>query len=1241
MTSQHLLSLLFFHALFLSCLPLSLTASPRTQAQALIRWRNSFTYSPPLSSWSLSNLNDLCSWSGISCGRSTGAVSGINLSNLNITGDLSQFDFGPFANVTSFEVQNNYIGGTIPSNIGSLTKLTHLDLSLNSFVGDIPVEIGLLTELRFVSVFNNNLNGTVPYQVCNLQKLQHLDLGANYLETPDWSKFSGMPSLTHLSFFLNEFALGFPDFVSDCRNLRFLDLSWNQFTGQIPEWVYTNLGNIESLNLTANSFQGPLSTSVSKLAKLRNLHLANNDLIGQIPASIGLISSLRILELSNNSFQGNIPSSLGRLKNLVRLDLTMNYLNSTLPSEIGLCTRLTYLALALNQLSGELPLSLSNLNDIVELGLSDNLFSGVISAGLFVNWKHLGSLQLQNNLLSGNIPPEIGKLTNLSILFLYNNTLSGPIPSEIGYLESLSLLDLSGNQLSGPIPPPICNLTSLDTLNLFSNNLSGTIPPEVGNMRSLRVLDLNTNQLSGELPDTISGLRSLVSISLFTNHFVGTIPRDLGKNSPSLQRASFSNNSFSGELPPELCSGSALQQLTVNDNNITGSLPSCLKNCSELVRIRVDGNHFTGDITNAFGVHPNLVFVSLAENHFVGKISGMWGECQNLTNLQIDGNKITGDIPAELGKLTNLRVLALGFNDLTGKIPSELGNLSLLYRLSLSNNDLTGEIPPSLGDLSKLESLDLSDNNLIGVIPELLGNCEKLSSLDLSHNNLSGEIPSQLGNLIALQYLLDLSSNSFSGEIPQNLGKLTALESLNLSRNDFMGKIPTAISSGLLSLRSIDFSYNNLTGPVPTGNSLFHNASSEAFAGNPGLCGSNIAGLSPCGPSGAVRPSSRFNKKVLFGVIVPVLGLVGLAATLLTVMACRRRQDHLADEEAKKSMNKYEASTSVIWDRDGKFTFGDVSKATNNFNDKFCIGKGGFGSVYRAELGTGQVVAVKKLNAPSCSSDGEVSAVNRQSFENEIRMLTEVRHRNIIKLYGFCSRGGCLYLVYEFIERGSLGKVLYGVEGEAELGWGTRIKIVRGLAHAIAYLHHDCTPPIVHRDISVNNVLVESDFEPRLADFGTARLLATDSSNWTSVAGSYGYMAPELAVTMRVTDKCDVYGFGVVTLEIMMGKHPGEFLLSLSSSPADDPEICMNEILDPRLPLPTGQLAEEVVFVLTAALACTRTKPESRPTMRFVAQEISAQTQPCVAESLDKGKITVNKLAGLDKDRRPGESFSM
>ncbi|XP_060970677.1 MDIS1-interacting receptor like kinase 2-like isoform X1 [Cannabis sativa] len=330
-------------------------------------------------------------------------------------------------------------------------------------------------------------------------------------------------------------------------------------------------------------------------------------------------------------------------------------------------------------------------------------------------------------------------------------------------------------------------------------------------------------------------------------------------------------------------------------------------------------------------------------------------------------------------------------------------------------------------------------------------------------------------------------------------------------------------------------------------------------------------------------------------------------------------------DKSRKGANNNEMNKSFIWEKEAKFTFGEIVEATEDFDDKYCIGKGGFGTVYKAILRSHELIsAVKRLHV---SDSSDILEVNRISFENEIQTLTEVRHRNIIKLYGFISRKSEMYLVYQYAKRGSLSKVLYG---STNLDWDSRVEIVQGLAHAISYLHHDCSPPIVHRDVSLNNVLLGSDFVPILSDFGIAQLLIPDSSIWTNVAGSYGYMAPELALTMRVTEKCDVYSFGVVALEIMMGKHPGELLESLSSSQSkiSSENMLLKDMLDQRLLPPTGRLLMVVVLVVSLALSCTRSRPDSRPTMHFVAQELSTRSRASMI-SVPLRTITIGKLSTL------------
>uniref|UniRef100_F6HZP4 non-specific serine/threonine protein kinase n=2 Tax=Vitis vinifera TaxID=29760 RepID=F6HZP4_VITVI len=558
-------------------------------------------------------------------------------------------------------------------------------------------------------------------------------------------------------------------------------------------------------------------------------------------------------------------------------------------------------------------------------------------------------------------------------------------------------------------------------------------------------------------------------------------------------------------------------------------------------------NRFSGELPP--GLSNGFAFQHLTVNegnNFTGPLPECLMNCTRLFRVRLEGNQFTGDISKAFGVHPSLNFISLSGNRFSGELSPEWGECQSLTSLQVDGNKISGEIPAELGKF-RLFNLSLSRNHLTGDIPQFTGNLTNLQYLNLAgnefHKDLSGEIPSELGNLFTLQYLLDLSGNSLSGTIPSNLGKLASLENLNLSHNHLTGRIPSSLSN-MKSLNSFDFSYNELTCPIPT-----RDVSKQAtYTGNSGLCGV-AEELSPCSSS---SPSSK----------------------------------------------------PLIWERLRKFRFGDIVKATEDFSENYCIGKGGFQTVYKVALPMGQI--------------------------NEILTLTEVKHRNIIKLHGFHSRNGFMYLVCNYLERGSLGKELYGEEGKVELGWATRFSILQGVAHALAYLHHDCSPPIVHHDVTLNNILLESDFVPRLSDFDTARLWDLNSSNWSTVAGSYGYIAPELALTMRVTNKCDVYGFGAVALEVMMGRHPGELLLLLSSPEiSDGPGLLLKDMLDQRLPAPQGQLAEKVVRVVTIALACTRANPEPRPTMRFVAQELSAQIQARLSEPFHT--VTIGKLTSLQK----------
>ncbi|KAI7732845.1 hypothetical protein M8C21_017599, partial [Ambrosia artemisiifolia] len=242
----------------------------------------------------------------------------------------------------------------------------------------------------------------------------------------------------------------------------------------------------------------------------------------------------------------------------------------------------------------------------------------------------------------------------------------------------------------------------------------------------------------------------------------------------------------------------------------------------------------------------------------------------------------------------------------------------------------------------------------------------------------------------------------------------------------------------------------------------------------------------------------------------------------------------------------------------------------------------------------------KKIHPPE---DGETQ--NLKSFKNEIRALTEIRHQNIVKLYGFCSYLHHSFLVYEFLSRGSLRNILNHMEQVVEFDWEKRVRTAKSIANALSYMHHECSQQIIHRDLSSNNILFDSDWTAHVSDFGTARLLKPYSSNWTSFVGTFGYIALELAYTMEVNKKCDVYSFGVLTLEVIMGKHPRDHLTSLQ----DTKSISHTELLNKRLPPPTDEVAEQVELLAEVAFSSVHKSPQSRPSMRNITLDLLVETQ--------------------------------
>ncbi|XP_021763632.1 MDIS1-interacting receptor like kinase 2-like [Chenopodium quinoa] len=347
-----------------------------------------------------------------------------------------------------------------------------------------------------------------------------------------------------------------------------------------------------------------------------------------------------------------------------------------------------------------------------------------------------------------------------------------------------------------------------------------------------------------------------------------------------------------------------------------------------------------------------------------------------------------------------------------------------------------------------------------------------------------------------------------------------------------------------------------------------------------------------------MSPTRKKQSHVIRLAIVAFASILSiLLVVACSILLCRNRR--LAKCKQQDVSDKCKDVFTVL-NFDGNLVYNDIVEATEDFNSLYCIGTGATGNVYKAEIPSGQVLAVKKLNASTL----EKAAVAARSFVDEVTALIEIRHRNIVRFYGFCLQESIIFLVYKFIERGSLADDLGSVDGAKELDWNKQIRIIKGVADALAYMHHGCTPPVVHRDISSKNVLLCSELKAHVSDFGTAKFLNPDSSNWTTLAGTYGYLAPELAFTMVVTEKCDVYSFGVLALEVLMGAHPQDQILSLSASMSDDQlKVKSEDVLDRHLEYPTGQeLIQQLEFVLQIATLCLNINPQSRPTMNYISQ---------------------------------------
>lgn len=508
-----------------------------------------------------------------------------------------------------------------------------------------------------------------------------------------------------------------------------------------------------------------------------------------------------------------------------------------------------------------------------------------------------------------------------------------------------------------------------------------------------------------------------------------------------------------------------------------------------------------------------------------------------------------------------------------------------VYRIDLGNTNLSGKLVPQLGDLKSLQYLELYDNNISGTIPSELGKLKKLVSLDLYLNKITGRIPDSLGKLSNLRFLR-LNNNSLSGTIPMPLTNMNALQVLDLSHNELQGEVP---SNGSFSLFT----------PI-------------SFANNPNLCGP--ATLKPCPNSPPFSPPPPLNPQTSplsrgssAGSTGAIAGGVAAGAALLFAVPAiwfawwhrSKPQEYFYDVPAE------EEDPHVHLGQLKRFSLRELLVATDGFSNKNILGKGGFGKVYKGRLADGRLVAVKRLKEER-TPGGELQ------FQTEVEIISMAVHRNLLCLLGFCMSPTERLLVYPYMANGSVASCLRErTSSTPPLDWSIRKSIALGAARGLSYLHEHCNPIIIHRDIKAANILLDEEFVAVVGDFGMAKLMNyKDTHVITGIKGTMGHIAPEYLTTGKSSEKTDVFGYGIMLLELITGQRA----LDVCRPTNDDGYNVMlldwvkgllqarklEMIVDPSLE--KNYTEAEVESLIQIALLCSHGDAAERPKMSEVVR---------------------------------------
>lgn len=847
---------------------------------------------------------------------------------------------------------------------------------------------------------------------------------------------------------------------------------------------------------------------------------------------------------------------------------------------------------------------------------------------------------------------ELAALKFLEFLKIDQNYFTGPLPEFIGNLSELFLLSIAHNSFSGPVPKDLGRLTKLTILSLGSNNFSGTLPPELGDLVNLDQLYINSCGAGGEIPLTFAKLRNMQTMLASDVPFTGKIPDFIG-NWTKLTTLRLEGNSFEGPIPSSFSNLTSLTSLRiVGLSNVSSSL-DFVKNLKNLTDLVLRDVLITGSIPSDIVELQALQKLDLSFNNLTGQIPSALFNMSQLQSLFLGNNSLSGTIPSQ--KIGNLRNIDLSYNSLSGIFPSWV-NSNL--QLNLVANNFTFDrsnisILPGLHCLQKSFPCNRNAPRYANFAIKC-GGPERISdgityeaensSFGIATFNVTSTEKWAVSNVglfadrtdtIYVQNTLAQVKNTNSPELYQTSrlspGSLryyglglengpytvnllfaeTGFDDRTLQTWESLGRrVFDIYIQGTLQFKDFDIS-KDAGGVERATTKSFNTTVTEnhleihLFWAGKGTCCIPVQGY--YGPSiSAIRVVPNFiptvsgipprpPKKNRTGLIVGVAVSVGVVTLLLifAIFYLRRRID-ADDDEIFLGMGP----------RPNTFTYAELKNATEDFSPANKLGEGGFGPVFKGKLADGRVVAVKQLSVASHQG--------KSQFVAEIATISAVQHRNLVKLYGCCIEGTRRLLVYEYLEYKSLDQALFENK-DLHLDWPTRFSICTGTARGLAYLHEESRPRIVHRDVKASNILLDAELCPKISDFGLAKLYDDKKTHIsTRVAGTIGYLAPEYAMRGHLTEKADVFGFGVVALEIVCGRPNTD--TSMETDKIYLLEWAWNLYeTNQSLGMVDSTLLkfdeEEALRMIRVALLCTQASPMMRPSMSRVVAMLTGDIE--------------------------------